>query len=142
MTICSRQSIYIALGITMLLLTAGCASSGTESKSVSFDGKWELIEMKDTPKFPPDTYLFIHPDLIMYQTSAGCNTFTGNILSEDSSTVFSQPAGTRKFCDELSAFESLYVAQLTRGDNIQIKKNVLHVMQDNIILLAYRKASL
>ena len=133
-------AIYILL-IIAGVTASGCSSAGTHTTPVPFEGKWELIEMKDTPKFPPETYLFIHPDLTMYQTSAGCNTFNGSLITHDSLIVFSQPAGTRKFCDELTVFESLYVSLLTGGENIQIKKNVLHVLQDDIVLLAFRKVS-
>lgn len=117
-----------------------CSSNEVNSQNVSFDGKWELIEMKETPGFPPETYLYINGVNKTFQTSGGCNTFNGTYEIDGTIIIFNPPAGTRKYCSELTSFEAEYVSLLTGTTEIQIQRNVMQLLLNGSVILAFRKA--
>lgn len=136
--------IFSKSGAALLLLVAvvyitGCISSRQNETPVPFGGKWLLIEMKERAEIPQGTFLFVNTESSSFQLSAGCNSFNGGYQTEGEKITFEPPAGTKKFCGELTEFESLYVRLLTSAAEAQIKRNVLQLYLNGELVLAFRK---
>ncbi len=136
--------IYKNLPVLLLLVSAciyisGCFASKENNIPVPFGGKWLLIEIQGEINIPDGTFLYINAEGYAYQISAGCNSFNGGYELTGEKISFAAPAGTKKFCAELTNFETSYVRLITGTEQMQINKNVLQLYKNGQLLLAFRK---
>lgn len=131
------------LAALLLLLSGiyvnGCFASKENNIPVPLGGKWLLIEMYGEMTIPDGTFLYINPETRAYQISAGCNNFNGGYELAAEKITFDAPAGTKKFCAELTSFETGYVRLITGAEQMQISRNVLQLFKNGELLLAFRK---
>jgi heat shock protein HslJ len=134
-----NKSFGFILFVMFSVYISGCFASGESNIPVPFGGKWLMIEMQGKKDLPEGTFLYINSENAAYQISAGCNTFHGGYEQSGEKVTFATPAGTKKFCAELTDFETGYVRLITGADEMLIRKNVLQLYKNGELLLAFRK---